>query len=243
MRIAAEELLLADRMAPITSNVGFVEAPAEAVCEAFVDGQRPLLARRDVELTAEAVGGDLEAVLRRLLPLTNVERRRYLFVPTRSRWSAFFDNGHQGTDVFAPVSFLSQEQGWRGLRVLAVPHTYRRDGSGRYGGLALELYGPSPPADEFGHIRSIDLINDGGRWSFGVSGDPLPFEREEAYHARRKTDRFSLDLLAEYLEHLGVHAFDASWYMPPGEQALLVAKHGPASERLREFTLAEAQRA
>lgn len=39
---------------------------------------------------------------------------------------------------------------------------------------------------------------------FETSGEPLAFERVQEYKRRRKTDRFTCELLYEYLRALGV---------------------------------------
>jgi hypothetical protein len=45
---------------------------------------------------------------------------------------------------------------------------------------------------------------DGGRWVFETSGDTLAFERIDRYAQPRKSDRFTSELLYEYLRALGV---------------------------------------
>jgi len=61
----------------------------------------------------------------------------------------------------------------------------------------VEIRGPST-------CRSIACANDGGRWIFETSGDPLPIESTFPYEARRKADRFGTDQLAAVLTYLGV---------------------------------------
>jgi hypothetical protein len=56
----------------------------------------------------------------------------------------------------------------RGLRVGAAPHTLRKD-KGRYGIIALEVYGPRQ-THWINYLRTIYAMNDGGRWVFGQSG-------------------------------------------------------------------------
>lgn len=89
--------LLDDRLAPLTSEIGFLEAARDEAVDAFGKWQAPIQRNRGVRLIRHNVSGGLERVLSALLPLTSVERRRHLFVPTVSPWTAYFDNGHQGT--------------------------------------------------------------------------------------------------------------------------------------------------
>ena len=237
-------LLLDDRLAPITSDIGFIEAPAAEAVEAFLAKEDPIHAPYGRSFTRTAVAGTLEEVLQRLLPLTSVHRLRHLFIPTASRWTAYTDNGHHGTDVFSAVSSLALALGCRGLRVLAAPDTIEgefREARGRYGGLALEVYGPRPNPI-LNYERVVSLINDGGRWSFDASGTPFPFEEVERYAERRKRDRFTFEMLERYLAELGLAPFREEFYLPEsGGPAWLVERHGPRPPGLRELTLAEAR--
>ena len=238
MDLPASQLLLGDRLAPITSEIGFIEGPIARVIEAFVAWQAPLQPK-GVTLTSHQVSGDLQTALRSLLPLTSVERRRYLFLPTRSRWVAYFDNGHGGTDVFSAISYLARTIKVDAVRVMAIPNTIKSNvgqAKGRYGGLMLETYGP-----ERGHFlniqRSVGLINDGGHWRFDANGTPFPFEKTDRYAAKSMKDRFSLADLVEYLQAVEIRAFSEEFY--EASDAQLIQKNGPALPDSRAFTLEE----
>ncbi|WNG43884.1 hypothetical protein F0U60_07085 [Archangium minus] len=84
---------------------------------------------------------------------------------------------------------MAETLGCRGMRVVAVPHTLRQD-KGRYGTVIFELYGPQQ-TDWLNYLRTIYAMNDGGRWVFGQSGEPFPFEKLEQYQARKVRDRFT----------------------------------------------------
>ncbi|HEX8700696.1 MAG TPA: hypothetical protein VF815_17730 [Myxococcaceae bacterium] len=172
-----------------------------------------------------------------MLPLTNAERRRYLFIPTRSPWTAFIDNGWTGTDASSRMPHMARTLGCRGMRVVAVPHTLHGD-KGRYGAVMLEMYRPDQTAGP-SCLRALGASNDGGRWVFDSSGEPFPFEQLERYQARKVRDRFTFDMLKEYLHHLGLSPFDEHFYLPEGEPAWLVEKTGPVYPHHQEFTLAQ----
>ncbi len=55
----SDELLLADRLAPITSELGFVQAPVEVVAEALVRWQSSIHAPRGASYTTRTVSGNL----------------------------------------------------------------------------------------------------------------------------------------------------------------------------------------
>src|SRR5690242_14679395 len=92
-------LLLDDRWAPITSEMGFLETGAEHAARAFAAWQAGLLAPRGIAVEVHPVSGTLEQALSALLPLTSPETRRDLFMPTRSAWMAYVENGWGGTDA------------------------------------------------------------------------------------------------------------------------------------------------
>jgi hypothetical protein len=232
-------LLLEDRWAPITSDLGFLEWDAERAARAYAEWWGELLAPRGGEVATRPVAGSLEQVLSTLLPLTRGENQRHLFIPTRSAWTAYFDNGWRGTDVGSAMRYMSRTLGCRGMRVGAVPHTLRKD-KGRYGIVVLEVYGPHQ-TDWLNILRTLYVANDGGRWVFGQSGEPFPFEKPERYQARRLRERFTFDMLKEYVRHLGLWPFDEDFYLPEGAPAWLVEKTGPFFAAYEQCTLAQAR--
>jgi hypothetical protein len=235
-------LLLEDRWAPVTSEMGFLELGAEQAAHAFATWHRGLVISHGLTLEVLPVSGTLEQVLSCLLPLSEGEPRRRLFIPTRSAWTAYFENGWTGTDAASPLGYMARWLSIRCLRVVAVPHTLRGD-RGRYGSVMLEVFGPAQPGKINNYVRSIYAANDGGRWVFGHSGEPFPFEQMEKYQERKVRDRFTFDMLKDYLRHLGLSPFDADFYLPEGSRAWLVQKTGPAAIAGREYTLEEARAA
>lgn len=75
--------------------------------------------------------------------------------------------------------------------------------------------------------RVVSASNDGGRWVFDQFGEPFPFEKVERYQERRVRDRFTFEMLKEYL--------------PEGAPAWLVEKTGPVVASHQEYTLAQAR--
>jgi hypothetical protein len=241
--MATEQLAI--DLAPITSSIGFLECDAQAAAKAFELWQGPLHAKRGIRLERRTVKGTFFNRIQNLLPLTSVERRRFLFVSTESRWTAYFDNGWQGTDVFSVVSYLSKIIGCNGVRATHIPNSRRKSPEGeigRYGATVLELYEPNVRANEFLNIRrSISVANDGGRWRFDANGDPFDFERLERYEARSIRDRFTFDLLCEYLKHLGLDPYSPGFFevLQPSE---FISKSGPSAKGLKDFSLEEVRK-
>ena len=232
-------LLLDDRWAPVTSTMGFLETDAEHAARAFAAWQAGLLAPRGIAVEVRPVSGTLEQALSALLPLTTPERRRHLFMPTRSPWTAYVDNARGGTDATSVMRYMARTLGCRSLRVVAVPHTYRK-GKGRYGAVMLEVYGPHR-TEWLNYVRALGASNDGGHWVFDEFGEPFPFEKVEQYQARRVRDRFTFEMLEEYLRHLGLSSFQEGFYLPEGAPAWLVEKTGPVVPSHWEFTLEQAR--
>lgn len=122
---------------------------------------------------------------------------RYAAIPCGS-WTLILNNGPRGTDVGLLPSQAARELGCRALRAVCV-----EDDESDFPARILELYGPDGTAP-LRSVRAIVAANDGGEWVFETTGDPLPFERSDHYSRRRKTDRFTSELLYEYLRHLEV---------------------------------------
>jgi hypothetical protein len=137
------------------------------------------------------------------------------------------------------MHYMARTLGCRGMRVGAVPNSIRKD-KGRYGVVVLEVYGPQQ-TDWLNIVRDVYVANDGGRWVFGQSGAPFPFEQVEQYQARRVRDRFTFDMLKEYLRHLSLSPFEEDFYLPEGAPAWLVEKTGPFFAANKEYTLAQAR--
>jgi hypothetical protein len=237
-------LLLEDRWAPVTSTMGFLELGAEQAAQAFATWQRGLPTSRDSTIEVIPVSGTLEQALSSLLPLTSGERqRRYLFIPTRSAWTAYVNSVWTGTDAASPMSTMARRLNIRCLRVVAVPHTLRKNQGVRYGAVMLDVFGPEQPGEISSTVRVVEVANDGGRWVFVQSGEPFPFEQMEQYQARRVRDRFTFEMLKDYLRHLGLAPFEEDFYMPSGSRAWLIQKTGPSTTVGKEYTLEEARAA
>jgi hypothetical protein len=229
-------LLLDDRWAPVTSEMGFLETRAEHAVRAFASWQEALMAPRGISVEVQPVSGSLEQVLSSLLPVTSPERQRHLFVPTRGTWTAYLDNGWGGTDAASAMGAMARRVGCRSLRVVGVPNTYR-EGQGRYGAVMLEMYGPQLNARHNNTVRALAAANDGGRWVFHQSGEPFPFEKLEQYEERKVRDRFTFEMLKDYLHHLGLSPFEEDFYLPDGAPAWLVRKTGAFTSKQGGYTL------
>jgi hypothetical protein len=124
-------LLLEDRWAPVTEEMGFLELDAEQAAQAFAIWQRGLATSQGSTIEGLPVSGTLEQVLSRLLPLDGGETQQDLFIPTRSAWTAYVSSQWTGTDAASAMSVMARRLSIRCLRVVAVPHTYPAQGRRR----------------------------------------------------------------------------------------------------------------
>lgn len=231
-------MFLDDKYPPLSNEIGFLKCPARHAADNFISWQRDIHKARGVSLEVREVVGHLRDCLRLLLPLTSVERRRYIFIPLlESPWCAYFDNGHQGGDPASAVSFLAERISCEGLRASYVPHSIDVDPrGGAYGAVIFELYGTTPNP-VLNVERTIYVAHNGSKWEFGQSGAPLPFEDMSAYRSKRVRDRFTPELLIQYLDRLGIpNPYDANSYASTSsEPALLIEKQGGVLHNTEEF--------
>jgi hypothetical protein len=180
----------------------------------------------------QEVSGDLAHMLGALLPLTSVVRRRFLFVTCDQGWTAYFDNGWQGTDA-AALAHVARELRCRAVRAVAIP-----ENTPRHAASVFEIYGPTA-TDFLNYVRSVSATNDGARWQFSQAGSVQPFEDLGAYESRAVRARFPLELLDRYLRAIGIRAFDEHFYR---DSAFLVTVVGPMPAAIREYSLSEARK-
>jgi len=126
-----------------------------------------------------------------------------LLVVDLGPWCAILTNSRNGSDFNDHQRWATQTLGERTLRVVDDEAQTWRRGTQRmrigYDARIVEL------RDGDGSTRrSIACMNDGGRWVFETSGQPLPIEASFPYDAPRSRDRFSSEHLAVLLRSLGV---------------------------------------
>jgi hypothetical protein len=239
-------LLLDDRLAPITSSMGFIEGEYSIVAEKFIEWLEEIRKtdRYTKNIRARNVMGSLEQIIQSLLPLKMIQSNRYLFIPTIGGWTAFFDNGYRGTDPTA-IGHLPELLHRRSVWVVAIPHTHQLTGMpwrGRPGALVMEVYGHEQ-MEWLNLIRKIRLVNNAGKWEFELGGKALPFEETGRYQANRVQDRFDFDMLKRYLKAFSLSPFDEDFYLPPyNRSAILVEISTRHPERNKDVTLEEARR-
>jgi len=188
---------------PIGWGVGYLKRPYEDVRLAFGDWYD--------ELRFESRWIDLDDMslldmLRRLAPIQGTYTR-HLIVQTVGPWTACFDNSQLGGDQASWVGYLSRRLDCEAILATHVPRE-------QYGLPATQFQLLGPSGDQpLRYVRTISAgIFDEGRWRFDVSGAPQPFEDVAAYSRRLIRDRFTREMLLNYLRSHGISADDPSFY-------------------------------
>ena len=181
----------------VTQEVGLIHAAPDVVVPWLRDGLGDGWRVRSVSW------GSLEQVSEDLAPSPALTR--HAVVPING-WTLLLTNGPLGTDVGMLPSLAARQLGCRAVRAVCVD-----DDEGEFPARIMELFGP----DGSGPLltrRAIVAANDGGEWVFETSGEPLPFEQLDRYERRRKSERFTRDLLYDYLRRLDAPIdVDADW--------------------------------
>jgi hypothetical protein len=196
--------LMSGRYAPITDEIGFLEADFAQVVAADSRWRDSLGG-----YAGRPIGGPLPSLLEALLPLTG-PLLRYAWVETAGPWTAYFDNFVLGSDTFGPISYLALQLGCRGVAIGCRESTSRRGAAIRF-----SLYGPVR-TEWLNVVRAVAAIEDEGRWEWSASGTPQPFEDLAAYQQRRVRDRLTPKLITGYCNALGIRPFDESFYGTAG---------------------------
>jgi len=72
-------------------------------------------------------------------------------------------------------------------------------------------------------VRTVYAMRDSDAWVFFEKGDPLPFEETNLYHARRKKDRLTPEIIAMYLERIGYGSLRREFWIDEAAPAHVLA--------------------
>ncbi|MEX0725019.1 MAG: hypothetical protein WD065_02035 [Planctomycetaceae bacterium] len=110
------------------------------------------------------------------------------------------------------IGYITDKMKRRGILATYIEDTYNAStNTGRLGGVQLRVFEPYETFFQ-NYGRSISVINEGRRWRFDQGYEPLPFENLEAYQAKRIRDRFTPEMLIDYLRQLGIEAYSPQFY-------------------------------
>ena len=228
--------LLDNKLAPLTFNWGFLEAPVDAVNAAYVRWQKKILQ----SVKVSTIDLPLADALRLLEPL-DTGSQRVLLLSTKGRWTACFDNGARGGNPSTFVGELSQQMKCRGVTCGSVPNTLTKADVGKlgtWGAVKFTLFAPEE-RDYLNIERSVSVINDVRGWTFNSVGKVQDFEQIDRYGARKIADRFTSEMLEDYCRALGINLFDENFY---GGAGFITHSYPWFLPKLATSTLAEARK-
>ena len=211
--------LLNENLYPITSRFAFIQTNINDVVEEFLNWKTPLVAAHNNSFVKLLPAKDLKSTLLSLCPLTVVELRRFLFIPTKNNWTMILDSSHMGTDRTIP-EVLSEFLHAHMIYVAIGP----------YGNL-FEMYNSG------NLVRFIGVAKE-GKWKFYDEGIRQDFEKTEFYTKRIIKERLTSAMIVEYLRHFEIDLSDNSL---DAYSAILVSKKGPMFNATKELSLIEAQ--
>lgn len=172
-----------------TETVGFVACWPNVLATWLASALGPEWSQRVV------APASLEDLCGLLVPGDQLRRHALLRL---GDWTAVLTDGPTGTDLGMIPSLVARE-----LKSIAIRATLVDASSERFPAVILEVFDPLAD-DSLGCRRSIAAANDGGRWIFEQSGSPFDFEPVNEYSRGRVRDRFTPEMLIDYLRWLGV---------------------------------------
>lgn len=182
--------------APVTDEIGFVEEDVERVLQAYRDKTSKVYPDQEVVRCSR-----FEDALFQMEPLNSP---RILFAHTKSSWTAILQNKGR---LEGDVRYFFHHFDVRAMYVHYVKDAY--DTSGQMGGVVFS-YCCNPP-DQW---RAVSVINENGHWRFGHAGPLQEFEEPERYRLKKKTERFTAEMLDSYCHALGIDFFNEDFYGP-----------------------------
>lgn len=201
----------------VVSGYGLVEAPFDRVVERLGSHRAAnQIETRVLEVTSSAAQA-LAYLDRRTVPATR------LVVVEHGSWTAVLTNHRDGSDFSDHRYRAAEAVDARTTRVVDTVARWWRRGPRRerlgYEARIFEMHGR-----EGSLIRSITCADDGGRWVFETSGDPLAVEATFDYDASRTKDRLTRSNLHDLLRSVGAAPMAEDAFLSAPRFALLAER-------------------
>lgn len=157
---------------------------------------------------------------------------RHVFFPAGSCWTAAVNNSKNGSDFAAHARRFAAGLGCRAIRVVneegRVWHRGKEHVVMAYEARIVVIHAPDGSVS-----KSITCMNDGGRWTFEISGPHHPVEDDFNYGAKRVRDRFSVDDMARLFRALELPQVTAETLVSAPRFVLVIEKYKNQSWRRR----------
>jgi hypothetical protein len=214
-----EPISVIGRLRPLTRACELVEKGIREVSLACCEilswrGEQQLKReglRSGVEYTSKTVDSTLEGAFRMLDPLSGGFIVRHLMIGTENGWTAYFNNSVLLAADSSISGDLSGKLKVRAVHVVnqdeCIHKTSSRHWTGEYGQFRFWVF------HNGGLVRAIDNVHGDDGWEFSQEGKPFPFEDVKKYRLPKKPDRFTGEMLENYLQQLGLRPFEDSFYV------------------------------
>lgn len=206
-----------DRWWPTTQSLDLVDGPVDRVATAVETEMRRFAEGEPVSSEWTNVR-DLDAAFS-LAPVFANAVTCLLVLPTRSRWSALWNNSFLCDGYDSLCWCLTMHHGLTTMHWFANDEwTTVQSGAGfthrrRDGAELVE--------------RSVYCAQEDKRWLFRAAGTPLPEEQVGAYAARRKRDRLNETGMVTLLHRLGADPWQEGFYAVPEQRIFVVRRMAP----------------
>jgi hypothetical protein len=189
--------LLGGELAPIGGGVAFLDRPLDEVVTKLVEWRTGLGHQLEIQ-PSDVFPQSLKALDPVQSPWT-VE-----LLTEHGNWTAYLNNSRSGTD-------LSNDHLARALDCHWVSGQHYPRSAVGHAITEFSMSGPEGTPPLMG-IRTVYSYAADGRWEFNAYGVEQPFERTESYSARLKRDRFTREMLIDYLAHFNIHPDDGGQF-------------------------------
>lgn len=228
-----------ERAARRTEGYGLVRIPLEEALRTLQSG------RLDTPASTRSLAGRTDDPGRALEFLSTLTHpaTRHVLCSAGEGWTAAVNNDRNGS------TFADDQYRWgpaaRTTTIRVVdqePRVWKRGGLRET--LAWEARLVEVRDAEGRGIRTVSCMNDGGRWTWDVTGKPLPVEAGFPYGAKRIKDRFTRDHLRAFLAAVPAPPLDAGAFLACRSFALLEETYRNAdwAARIRKAACTEAER-
>jgi hypothetical protein len=157
-----------------------------------------------------------ENLLKYMQPMYYPEKA--LIFQAKNGWVGFMENLITGTEIRRITQIATRiDINKESIGVQAWYGGGRKIANGWSGG-SFSLFGGK---DNYGQKRHI-MLSDQDKWEFDQSGEPLSFEDVEKYKEKLVRNRFTPEMLQQYLLHYGIDFFNDDFYMPEGSKAYII---------------------
>lgn len=203
---------------PTTQSLDLVEGSLQHVAAAVLDETRRFC---DGDIESRWVNvGNLESALGEARDFTNVPTC-FLVIPTKSRWTALWNNSSLCDGYDALCSCLTANHSLRTIHWAAHDDdTTFQAGSG---------FTSRIPSTSGICERSVYVGRQDAGWTFFQSGDALPEEDVAQYRSRKKRDRLNEASMIAMLRRLGADVWSDAFYDLPGNCLVIHRRNVPAS--------------